>query len=146
METFDDRLRRYVYQHFVWEGRAPDVREMSAALSRPIREIRAGLERLARSHAFVLQDDGELWRAAPFSAAPTPFAVRMGRSLWWGTCIWDALGIPAMLQQDARIEASCGCCNNRMVLNASGVRLSGPKGIVHFAVPARDWYADIVFT
>ena len=119
---------------------------MAAALSAPLRKTRAALDRLAQSHAFVLQENGELWRAAPFSAVPTAFPVRSGKRLWYGNCIWDALGIPAMLHQNARIEASCGCCNHEMILRVEKGRLLGPQGIIHFAVPVRCWYDDIVFT
>ena len=119
---------------------------MAAALSSPVRKVGAALERLAQTHAFVLQETGELWRAAPFSAVPTAFPVRSGKRAWYGNCIWDALGIPAMLHQNAQIDASCGCCNYEMVLRVGEGRLLGPKGIVHIAVPARHWYDDIVFT
>jgi hypothetical protein len=127
------------------------VAETAAALSSPARktkvsEVRAALERLAQTHAFVLQDTGELWRAAPFSAVPTAFPVRTGKRAWYGNCIWDALGIPAMLHQNARIDTSCGCCNHKIVLHVEEGRLLGPKGVIHFAVPARQWYQDIVFT
>jgi hypothetical protein len=93
-----------------------------------------------------LQVTGELWRAAPFSAVPTAFPVRSGKRAWYGNCIWDALGIPAMLHQNAQIDASCGCCNYEMVLRVEEGLLLGPEGIVHIAVPARHWYDDIVFT
>jgi hypothetical protein len=142
----DAHLRQYIYRHFIRAGRAPTVREMAAALSCSVRNARAALERLAQTHAFVLQENGELWRAAPFSAVPTAFPVRAGKRSWYGNCIWDALGIPAMLHQNARIDASCGCCNYEMVLRVEEGRVLGPKGIIHFAVPARHWYHDIVFT
>jgi len=119
---------------------------MAAAVSAPLRKTRAALDRLVQTHAFVLQDDGELWRAAPFSAVPTAFPVRAGKRSWYGNCIWDALGIPAMLHRNARIEASCGCCNHEMILQVKEGRLFGPNGIIHIAVPARHWYEDIVFT
>jgi hypothetical protein len=93
-----------------------------------------------------LQETGELWRVAPFSAVPTAFPVRSGKRAWYGNCIWDALGIPAMLHQNARIDASCACCNYEMVLRVEEGRLLAPKGIIHIAVPARRWYEDIVFT
>lgn len=144
--TYDVHLRQSIYRHFVREGRAPTVAEMAAALSAPVRKVRAALEQLAQTHAFVLQETGELWRAAPFSAVPTAFPVRARKRAWYGNCIWDALGIPAMLHQNARIDASCGCCNYEMVLNIKNGRLLGPKGIIHIAVPARHWYEDIVFT
>jgi hypothetical protein len=145
-DTLDTSLRQSIYRHFIHEGRAPTVEEMAAALSSPVRKVRAALERLAQTHAFVLQETGELWRAAPFSAVPTAFPVRSGKRAWYGNCIWDALGIPAMLHQNAQIDASCGCCNYEMVLRVGEGRLLGPKGIVHIAVPARHWYDDIVFT
>jgi hypothetical protein len=146
LETGDVHLRQTIYRHFIREGRAPTVAEMAAALSSPVRTTRAALKRLAQTHAFVLQETGELWRAAPFSAVPTAFPVRSGKRAWYGNCIWDALGIPAMLHQNARIDASCGCCNYEMTLHVEEGRLLGPKGIVHIAVPARHWYDDIVFT
>jgi hypothetical protein len=145
-EECDARLRQYIYSHFVREGRAPTVAEMAATLSSPHRKVKAALERLAATHAFVLQESGELWRAAPFSAVSTAFPVRSGKRAWYGNCIWDALGIPAMLHQNARIDASCGCCNHEMVLRVEEGRLLAPKGIIHIAVPARHWYDDIVFT
>jgi len=145
-EAFDARLRQYIYRHLIREGRAPTVAEMAAALSSPLRKVKAALERLAQTHAFVLQETGELWRAAPFSAVPTAFPVRSGNRSWYGNCIWDALGIPAMLDQNARIDASCGCCNHELALRIEEGRLLGPKGMIHIAVPARHWYDDIVFT
>ena len=51
-----------------------------------------------------------------------------------------------MLPEDARIDASCGCCNHEMVLNVKDGTLLGPKGIRTIAVPARHWYEDVVFT
>ncbi len=145
-EVFEGRLRQYIYRRFIHDGRAPTVAEMAAALSSPLRKVRAALERLAQTHAFVVQETGELWRAAPFSAVPTAFPVRAGKRAWYGNCIWDALGIPAMLHQNARIDAACGCCNYEMILRVEEGRLLAPKGIIHIAVPARDWYEDIVFT
>ena len=102
--------------------------------------------RLCASHAFVLQENGELWRAAPFSAVPTAFPVKVRNRSYYGNCIWDALGIPAMLGGNARIDASCGCCNLEMLLTVENGRLLGSKGLIHIAVAARDWYKDIVFT
>ena len=109
-------------------------------------QVDRALQRLCASHAFVLQENGELWRAAPFSAVPTAFPLKIGNRSYYGNCIWDALGIPAMLAQNARIDASCGCCNLEMLLKVKNGRLQGPKGWIHIAVPARDWYKDIVFT
>jgi hypothetical protein len=145
-DSFDAGLRQYIYRHLISEQQAPLVVQMAAALAVSSREVRAGLRRLAKTHAFALQANGELWRAAPFSAIPTAFPVQAGRRSWWANCIWDALGIPAMLHKDATLPASCGCCNSEMTLMVKSGTLSGPRGIIHIAVPARHWYDDIVFT
>jgi Alkylmercury lyase len=142
----DVTLRRFIYRHFIRTTRAPSVSEMAKALGCSLREVRKPLASLCGTHAFVQQENGELWRAAPFSAVPTAFTVAIGRRTWYGNCIWDALGIPAMLGKNARIDASCGCCNFEMRLELKEGRLLGPQGIIHIAVPARDWYKDIVFT
>ena len=142
----DHQLRLYIYRHFRRKDRAPLAAEMAKALSCPVGKVKAARERLSQSHAFVLQENGELWRAAPFSAVPTAFPVRVGKHSWFGNCIWDALGIPAMVHQDGRIFASCGCCNHEMTLHVKNGKLKEKEGLIHFAVPARRWYEDVVFT
>ena len=143
----DNELRRFVYRQTVRTGQVPAVVAIAKGLNKPLRQVKAALRRLSASHAFVLQEtSGELWRAAPFSAVPTPFPVRAGKRSWWGTCIWDALGILAALRVDGDIFGSCGCCNQAIPLAVSNGRLRPAKGLIHIAVPARRWYEDVVFT
>ena len=145
-QVFDTNLRQYIYSFLIRDGNAPTVVQMAVGLKSSLAKTKAGLQRLAETHAFVLLENGELWRAAPFSAVPTAFRVHVSKHSWYGNCIWDALGIPAMLHKDARIYASCGCCNYEMVLEVKNGKLLGPKGTIHFALPPRQWYNDIVFT
>jgi hypothetical protein len=145
-DRFDLRLRLFVYRQMVRSGRCPTVAAMAKALAVPIKSVRAGLARLSESHAFMLQENGELWRVAPFSSIPTPFPVQVAKHSWFGNCIWDALGIPAMLGKDAHIGASCGCCNLAMPVDVRSGKLRSTEGIIHIAVPARDWYRDVAFT
>jgi hypothetical protein len=145
-DKLDSKLRLYIYRHFVRKGAAPRVAEMATALSASRPKIKESLSRLAQGHAILLQENGELWRAAPFSAVATAFPVQVGKKRWWANCIWDALGIPAMLHEDGQIDASCACCNLEMVVKIKGQKLATKEGIIHFAVPARNWYDNIVFT
>jgi hypothetical protein len=39
------------------------------------KHLDVALQRLCASHAFLFQENGELWRAAPFSAVPTAGSV-----------------------------------------------------------------------
>lgn len=141
-----DDVRLFIYRHMVSKGRAPKVSQISKALKISPGKTRSRLACLAESHAIVLQDGGEIWRAAPFSAVPTTFPVQVGKHTYYGNCIWDALGIPAMLNKDAVISSSCACCNFGMPLHVQNGKLAQKSGSVHFAVPACHWYDDIVFT
>jgi hypothetical protein len=142
----DRRLRLFVYRHILAKAAFPTVAQMATSLRRTTKSICSGLARLSESHAFMTQENRELWRAAPFSAIPTPFPVRLGQRSWYGNCIWDALGIPVVLGQNAHIGAACGCCNYDMPVEVKDGKLASGKGIIHIAVPARDWYKDVVFT
>lgn len=145
-EQFDGRLRLFAYRYLLRRGRCPALAEISKGMATTIPKVRAGLARLSESHAFMLQENGELWRVAPFSAIPTAFPVIVGRRTWFGNCIWDALGIPAMLGKNAEIGAACGCCNLAMPVTVKAGKLLTTDGIIHIAVPAREWYKDVVFT
>ena len=144
--SFDQEVRRYVYEHVMKEGLPPTMAQTASALSTPPDDIEASFQRLADGHILVLQKGtGEILMANPFSAVPTPFLVRAGHCSWFGNCIWDAMGIPAMLQRDATIEASCGCCGTAMHMAVVDDSLQEASGIAHFAIPAAHRWDDIVF-
>jgi hypothetical protein len=95
----------------------------------------------------VLQpDSGEVLMASPFSAVPTAYRVEAGEQGWWANCIWDALGVCAMIRSDATVLTSCPDCGEAMSLTVEAGELLPAPGIVHFAVPAARWWKDIVFT
>jgi hypothetical protein len=147
MTKADSSLRLAIYRFAVRKGHLPTTRELARVLSQPEASVRAGFRRLAGAHVLVLQTDSpEILRAAPFWGVPTTFRVQSGNRSWWGSCIWDALGIPAMLHRDAQIITACGCCDSTMTLTVEGGRLAKAKGIMHIAVPASRWYENIVFT
>ena len=145
--AFDAILRAATYRFIAHNGHVPKIRELAAALSLSNKQVSAGFRRLANAHILVLQEDSsEILRAAPFWAVPTAFHVRSGKHAWWGSCIWDALGIPALLRRDAHITTACACCDSLMTLSVKNSRVLPASGVAHFAVPARRWYENLVFT
>jgi hypothetical protein len=83
--------------------------------------------------------------AHPFSGVPTAFRVEAGDRIYWANCSWDALGIPAALHADARIEAPIGDSESmRFAIEAGQVK--GWHGVVHFPLPFRHWYDDLIET
>jgi Alkylmercury lyase len=144
--SIDARLRSFVFDHLVRTGRAPLIAEMAKGLRRSLSEINLAVNQLCATHAFIRAENGEIWRAAPFSAVPTAFTTQVGKRSWWGNCIWDALGILAAVHRDGIVLASCGCCNAGMMLHVKREIIQEKEGLIHFVVPARHWYDDIVFT
>ena len=142
---FDKQVRYYIYDYFVKTGQAPSLQDCSQAFSCSLEETQAAFQHLAEQRALVLQSTGEILMAEPFSAVPTAFSVEVGSHVWWGNCIWDALGILAMLHTDGRVVTACGCCNDAMQVKIHHDQLVNLSGCIHFAIPPKDWWKDVVF-
>jgi Alkylmercury lyase len=140
----DSALRLLIYDEIVRTGETPAVATLARMVSVSLEDVRASLRRLHDAHMLVLQPTGEILMANPFSAIPTPFVAEVGGHRWFGNCIWDALGIIATLHADGRVLTSCGTSGEEMQLSVRDGVLAG-SGIVHFALPARRWWEDIVF-
>jgi len=144
--VFDQKIRYQVYDSIIRAGQIPTTSEIASVVSCSSDEVRASFVRLSDAHILVLQKgNGEILMANPFSAVPTPFLVKSGEFSFYGNCIWDAMGIPAMLKQDGIIETSCGCCGTAMSLEITNGLPRGAAGIAHFAIPAAHWWDDIIF-
>jgi hypothetical protein len=147
--SLDRQIRTFIYAHLISGGKMPLAAEIAAHLGITLEDIRASFARMKDGHILVLQEgDEEILMANPFSAVPTPFLVEIGSHSWWGNCIWDAMGIAAMVKADARITTGCGDCNDAMVLLAhdGSLRPEQGEGIIHFSVPAKRWWDNIKFT
>jgi hypothetical protein len=83
--------------------------------------------------------------ANPLSALPTPYEVETADRTWFGNCIWDALGVVAMLGGDGVVRTWGADCGERLVTEVADDRLTSGEGVVHFAVPAAQWWNDIGF-
>lgn len=128
--------RQRVLDAFLSTGRAPEPSPL--------------WPELAQARWIVLDAQGSLRMAHPFSAVETDFVVEGRSTRWFANCFWDALAVSAMvLQRNAEptvIHTHCGYSRQPMRLEI------GPDGpppggeLIHFAVPLRDWWNDIVFT
>jgi hypothetical protein len=145
--SLDTALRRHVYSITLDTGTPPTIADLSALTSRPDAHVRDALRQLAVARIFVLQPaSGEILMAPPFSAIPTPFLVRTPRHESYANCAWDAIGVPVMLGARALIVSACGCCGESITVEADPSTAPASGAVVHFAVPARQWWDDLVFT
>jgi hypothetical protein len=171
--SLDARVRLAVYHTLLETGAAPSASAIAATAGFDVGDVRASLERLAAAHVLVLHPgSSEVWMAMPFSAVPTAFRVEAdapdgAAGAWWANCAWDALGIAAMLhgagheagRAPIHITTTCPDCEAPIALtvrpeagddavtaNAAGTLCHGAQPVVHFAVPASQWWDDIGFT
>ena len=139
------RVRVAVYEMTIASGSPPSRSELAERLGLDLAAVGESLERLASARALVLQAESrEILMANPFSAVPTPYLVQVGERLYFGNCVWDGLGIPAMLGRSATIQTACACCGEAMVLEVRE-NLLPANGVVHFSLPACRWWDDIVY-
>ena len=143
----DNRIRVHVYERFVADGRPPTPDEVAAALGLTAEDAEAAYGRLADSRVFILAPNSTaIWTANPLCATPSAFAVDAGGRDWYGICIWDALGIPAMLGTDGVVSTPCPDCGEPLEFRVRDGDLERIDAVVHFAVPARRWWANIAYT
>jgi len=133
----DTAVRLEVYRFFVDEGRPPVPAELAQALDTDQASIEESLQRLADEHVLVLAPGTPyVWMANPLSAIPTPFQAEAGGKRFFGNCIWDALGVVAMLGGTGTVTAWCPDCHDPLAVVISDNRLASGEGVAHFAVPA----------
>jgi hypothetical protein len=147
LEVIAREVRLYIFRTAAETTRVPQVPEIAAALHRPPGVVHEVLRHLAAGRVLMLApNDGSIWAAAPFCAVPSGFRVESGGKRYWSICVWDALGVAAILGRDARIEALCGDCGDPLVLEVRHGALHRSEGVIHFAIPARYWWDNIGFT
>ncbi len=143
----DRHVRLYVYRYWVGHGAPPEPDDVAQRFALSSAEARAALRRLHEQHALLLAPDGETIRMAnPLSAVATPYRVHANGRWLWANCAWDSLGIPAMLHADARIEATFAHSGEPTTYAVEAGALVGGPGIIHFTLPFRRWYDDLVHT
>jgi hypothetical protein len=140
-------VRLAVYQCILETGRIPLVGQVADRLSIAMEDVRTEFRRLENLHAFALAPaSDEILMAHPFSAMPTAYVVRCGGRALWANCAWDALAIPAMLGADASVDARCADCGDPIRFTFSAGTLEAATAVIHFAVPPRRFWQNVVFT
>lgn len=129
-------------------GLVPDANDVAGRLASPVNDVVKAFRQLAEAHVYVLEpgDPTRLRMANPFSAVPTPFKVDVGGRPYFGNCVWDALGVVSLLGGEGRVQTACLDCQEPMTLDVSRRHLAPVEAVVHFAVPARRWWDDIIHT
>lgn len=144
----EKRVRLFIYEFLLEHDRCPTVNEIAIEAGITPLAAQRLLERLETVHDAIVLSSGSpnLWLADPFSALPTAYPAIAGEHRWFGMCVWDALGILALAGVDGSAPTLCPVSGEPLELRVESGKLVRSEGVVHFAVPAAEWWRDIGFT
>lgn len=135
--SFELKVKLAIYRYFAETGAAPSCDQVAERVGTPTGEVLQAYQRLRANRVLVLEDDGISVRMAPpFSGVCTQHVVKAGSRSYFANCAWDALGIPAALQQPGTIYSRCEQSMESLQLE---VGLEGPASsnwVFHCVVPA----------
>jgi hypothetical protein len=145
---FDTTVKLAIYQITADAGSIPDAIEVARAIGSTYDNVLAAFDRLHAKRLLVPEpgNPARIRMAPPFSGIPTLFPVEAQNRRYYANCIWDAYGIAAALHSDAVIPAQDGYTGESLPLEVRNNQPILKPYVVHFAVPAAQWWADIVFT
>jgi hypothetical protein len=145
---FDTAVKLNIYETIARTTQAPTSAEVAKAVSTSPQEAEAAFERLHQKTLLVPEPGhpSRIRMAPPFSGVETAFRVKVQGNVYYANCAWDALGIAAALQADAIIEASDGYSGEPMLLEVRNGQPVPQACVIHFAVPAAQWWEDILYT
>ncbi len=148
-----DDVRVAIYRSFIDTGRPPMPIDLAAELGAPLRDVEEAIRSLAEADVLeLIPGTSFVWLAHPFSAAAAPFRVTADDRVWDAICIWDALGIIAMLGDEGsergQVQTWCPDCGEPLALDVEDGEVAVRNGdaLLHFAVPAMHWWDDIGFS
>jgi hypothetical protein len=147
--AFDRDVRLTIAECIRDRGLVPSLSEVAARVSAPESDVRPSFERLAASRAMILRPGTtEILSFNPFAAGLTDFRIRANGRDWSALCAWDAFGVVAALDADGLVLGHCAdVCGVPLEVRLEGEAIGALDGVVmQFALPAREWWKDIVFT
>jgi hypothetical protein len=146
--TVAEDVRVAIYRSFAATGHAPTAAELADVCSIGGPDVAEVLEELARARHVVLDDDGAIVLAHPFSSVPMGFSVMGRRALWWGGCSWDAFAIPHLVpdEPEVLVATRCPACGAPHAWVVG--RDAPPHGaqVARFMVPVAQMWDDVVRT
>ena len=145
---FDTSVKLKIYEMVARTTRMPASIDIALLIGSSIADVEQAFQRLYEKRLLVLEP-GTLSRirmAPPFSGIETQHRVTIEDKLYFANCAWDAFGIAAALKQDADIESTCADCDEPLTFQIRQQRPLPQEAVVHFAVPAAQWWRDIIYT
>ena len=147
-DLFIWQVRAFVYAHFAETTRAPLAGHIAAHFRVTHSQAESALRALHDKHALFLEPGTTRIRIAnPFSAIPTDYKVDVRDRTYTANCAWDSFGIAAALHEThADIHSICSQSGEPIHVHIRNGDVIDHAAIVHFQVPFKNWYDDLVHT
>ena len=145
---FDTSVKLNIYETIAKTTKMPTSSDVATAIGSSVAEIEAAFQRLYEKRLLVLEpgSSSQIRMAPPFSGIETQHRVKIEDKVYFANCAWDAFGIAVALKQDADIESTCADCDEPLTFQIRAGKLLPQKCVVHFAVPAAQWWQNILYT
>ena len=145
---FATTVKLHIYETISRTTQAPSTAEVATALNSPLEDVQTAYAQLAGMRLLVPEpgDPSRIRMAPPFSGIETRHLARVAGKDYYANCAWDAFGIAAALGQDAEIFSTCPDCGESLSYQIQDGRPLAHDSVAHFAVPAVQWWQDIIYT
>ena len=116
-------LFRALIDELIATGRPLATDDAARRIGLSTDETTALMIQLAEADWVVIDEDGALTGAYPFSVAPTGVTVRWDGNERHAMCAVDALGVGPLLGRAVEIDATCPHCGHEITIEADAERL-----------------------
>ncbi|MBX2816880.1 MAG: alkylmercury lyase family protein, partial [Saprospiraceae bacterium] len=140
-------LHYTIISQIIRTGFAPSIKQLARFLQADRKEIIRGLFELQEYHGVVLHPKTpKIWAIHPFSLAPTNFYVQSTRGEWWGNCAWCSLGIAALLKEDVKITTTIGAETKQIAIHIVDGEIQEKNYLIHFPIPMRNAWDNVIYS
>jgi hypothetical protein len=144
----ETKVKLTIYGITAETGRVPNSLEVARKIDIDEADVLGAFAGLHAKRLLIPEpgDPSRIRMAPPFSGIATAFPVEANGKRYYANCVWDAYGIAAALHADAIIPAADGHTGEPLTLEVKSGQPVLHSYVAHFAVPAAQWWDDIVFT
>src|SRR4030067_559543 len=125
----DTIVRLAIYPTIAETAAAPTAVAVAQRIGAAPQQVEAAFTRLYEKRLLVPEPGhpSRIRMAPPFSGVPTAFPVEARGKRYYANCVWDALGIPDALHEDAVIPAADAFTGERVTRGGKRGR-AAPRG------------------
>jgi len=126
----EDAFHQNILRFFLNHGQAPAIDDLIQASGLSKKDINNNLEQLCHRDLIVLNDNGQITGAYPFTVKITEHMIRIDGVDNHAMCAIDALGAGAMANNDSHIQSCCRHCGCAIIIetddNGSQIKSASP--------------------